>query len=298
MWEARLGPNKFNFIRGETPLPQKTKSKMPELPEVETTRRGIAPHLDGRTVTDVIVRHKQLRWPVPSGLKGKLSGKTINRVSRRAKYLLVDFDHGTLILHLGMSGSLRIIDTDTQAEKHDHFDLVLDNGKSLRLTDPRRFGAVLWTKHDPNTHELIAHLGPEPLSDEFNVDYLYQLSRKRKSSIKQFIMDGKIVVGVGNIYASESLFLAGINPKSITGKVSKARYEKLVAAIKQVLAAAIEQGGTTLRDFVGGDGKPGYFAQQLNVYGRDGETCHKCRKTIKQIMQGQRSTYYCANCQH
>ncbi len=270
---------------------------MPELPEVETTRRGIAPHIEGKRVSDVIVRHHQLRWPVPRALKKKLSGHRINSVSRRAKYLLLGFDHGTLILHLGMSGSLRIIEKEIAAEKHDHVDIVLEGGRALRLTDPRRFGAVLWTRDDPNRHELIAHLGPEPLSDAFNSDYLYQQSRKRKSSIKQFIMDGKVVVGVGNIYASESLFLAGINPKSIAGKVSKARMERLTAAIKQVLAAAIEQGGTTLRDFVGGDGKPGYFAQQLNVYGRDGEACHECGTTIRQITQGQRSSFYCPSCQ-
>jgi len=270
---------------------------MPELPEVETTRRGIAPHIEGQKVSDVIVRHHQLRWPVPRGLKGKLAGHKINSVSRRAKYLLLAFDHGTLILHLGMSGSLRIIDRAVAAEKHDHIDIVLESDKALRLTDPRRFGAVLWTREEPGQHELLAHLGPEPLSDAFNSDYLYLQSRKRKSSIKQFIMDGKVVVGVGNIYASESLFLAGINPKAIANKVSKARYEKLTAAIKQVLAAAIEQGGTTLRDFVGGDGKPGYFAQQLNVYGREGAACHRCGTAIKQITQGQRSTYYCPRCQ-
>ena len=271
---------------------------MPELPEVETTRRGIAPHVEGQTVLDVIVRHQQLRWPVPRGLKKTLQGQRINSVSRRAKYLLLGFDHGTLILHLGMSGRLRIIPAGRIAEKHDHLDILFGNGKTLRLTDPRRFGAVLWTKENPEAHELLAHLGPEPLSDTFTSDTLYQRSRNRHSSIKQFIMDGKVVVGVGNIYASETLFLAGINPKAIASKVSRARYEKLTAAIKQVLAAAIAQGGTTLRDFVGGDGKPGYFAQQLNVYGRVGEPCHRCGMAIKQITQGQRSSYYCPHCQH
>jgi formamidopyrimidine-DNA glycosylase len=270
---------------------------MPELPEVETTRRGIAPHVEGKSVSDVIVRHHQLRWPVHRGLKRTLQGHQINAVSRRAKYLLLGFDHGTLILHLGMSGSLRIIQADTLVEKHDHLDIVLNNGKALRLTDPRRFGAVLWTRDDPNEHELLTYLGPEPLSDEFTSDTLYTRSRRRNSSIKQFIMDGKVVVGVGNIYASEALFLSRINPKAIASKVSKARYEKLTIAIKQVLTAAIEQGGTTLRDFVGGDGKPGYFAQQLNVYGSEGEPCHVCGMAIKQITQGQRSTYYCQKCQ-
>ena len=270
---------------------------MPELPEVETTRRGIAPHIEGMTVSDVIVRHQQLRWPVPRGLKTKLVGHKVKSVSRRAKYLLLAFDHGTLVLHLGMSGSLRIIDGSLPAEKHDHLDIVFANGKALRLTDPRRFGAVLWTRGDPQQHELIAHLGPEPLSEAFTGDHLFQRSRGRKSTIKQFIMDGKIVVGVGNIYASESLFLAGINPKRLAGKVSRERYGKLAGAIKQVLAAAIKQGGTTLRDFVGGDGKPGYFAQQLNVYAREGKPCRVCGTPIKQLVLGQRSTCYCPQCQ-
>jgi formamidopyrimidine-DNA glycosylase len=270
---------------------------MPELPEVETTRRGIAPHIEGESVCDLIVRHHQLRWPVPRGLKQRLLGHPLRHVTRRAKYLLLGFDHGTLILHLGMSGRLRIIPAGRIAEKHDHLDILFGNGKTLRLTDPRRFGAVLWTKENPEAHELLAHLGPEPLSDAFTPDTLFQRSRGRKGQIKPFIMEGKVVVGVGNIYASEALFLAGINPKAIAGKVSKPRYEKLTAAIKQVLAAAIAQGGTTLRDFVGGDGKPGYFAQQLNVYGRVGEPCHRCGTAIKQITQGQRSSYYCPKCQ-
>lgn len=270
---------------------------MPELPEVETTRRGIEPHIKDKQVVDVIVRQPKLRWPVPRGLRQKLSGHSIQRVERRAKYLLLGFDHGTLILHLGMSGSLRIVPATDKPGKHDHVDIVIDNDTALRLTDPRRFGAVLWTTKDPIQHELLASLGPEPLSETFTGDYLFQRSRGRKSTIKQFIMDGKVVVGVGNIYASESLFLAGINPKREAGKVSRERYEKLVTAIKQVLAAAIKQGGTTLRDFVGGDGKPGYFSQQLNVYGREGESCHSCGKEVKQIVLGQRSTYYCPHCQ-
>lgn len=270
---------------------------MPELPEVETTRRGIAPHIEGKTVRDVIVRHHQLRWPVPRGLKATLVGHKVKSVSRRAKYLLIEFDHGTLILHLGMSGSLRIIDGALPADKHDHVDIVFENGRALRLTDPRRFGAVLWTRDDPQQHDLIAHLGPEPLSDAFSGDYLFQRSRGRKGTIKQFIMDGKIVVGVGNIYANESLFLAGINPKRLAGRISRERYDTLAEAVKQVLAAAIKQGGTTLRDFVGGDGRPGYFAQQLNVYGREGEPCRVCGTPIRHLVLGQRSTYYCSNCQ-
>ena len=270
---------------------------MPELPEVETTRRGIEPHIKQCAVTDVVVRQSKLRWPIPRGLKQKLVGHKIEKVTRRAKYLLLSFDHGTLLLHLGMSGSLRIVKADSALGKHDHFDLVFDNGKALRLTDPRRFGAVLWTTGNPEAHELLRTLGPEPLGDDFNADYLYQRSRGRKVTIKQFIMDGKIVVGVGNIYASESLYLAGINPKTAAGKVSRERLERLASAIKQVLSEAITQGGTTLRDFVGGDGKPGYFAQQLKVYGREGEPCFGCGGAVKQVVLGQRASYYCPHCQ-
>lgn len=270
---------------------------MPELPEVETTRRGIEPHIKRHTVTDVVVRQSKLRWPVPRGLKQKLVGHKIEKVERRAKYLLLRFDHGTLILHLGMSGSLRLVKASSTAGKHDHFDLVVDSGKVLRLTDPRRFGAVIWTRNDPGDHELLKSLGPEPLDEVFNTDYLFSRSRGRIGTIKQFIMDGKIVVGVGNIYASESLYLAGINPRTSAGKISRERLDRLVVAIKQVLAEAIKQGGTTLRDFVGGDGKPGYFAQQLKVYGREGEACPGCGGTVKQVVLGQRASFYCPRCQ-
>jgi len=270
---------------------------MPELPEVETTRRGIAPHLTGHAVTDVIARHAQLRWPVPRGLAAKLGGCVVQAVERRAKYLLLRFEHGTLILHLGMSGSLRLVDADTPAGKHEHFDLVLDSGRALRLTDPRRFGAVLWTKDDPMQHELLCDLGPEPLGDDFDAGYLYLATRKRKTAIKLCIMDSKVVVGVGNIYASEALFRAGIHPSRAAGVLSQERCARLVAAIKDVLREAIRQGGTTLRDFTGGDGKPGYFAQQLRVYGRAGEPCTACGATIRQVRHGQRSTYYCPRCQ-
>ncbi len=270
---------------------------MPELPEVETTRRGIAPHVEGRRVADVIVRQPKLRWPIPRGLKKSLVGKRLERVERRAKYLLLRFSHGTLIIHLGMSGSLRIVAASESPGKHDHFDLVMEDGRALRLTDPRRFGAVLWERGPLDEHELIAHLGPEPLSDAFDGERLWHKSRGRKQAVKAFIMDGKVVVGVGNIYASESLYLAGINPKTPAGRISHERYDRLAAAIKQVLTEAIKQGGTTLRDFVGGDGKPGYFAQQLNVYGREGEPCHQCGTAIRSIRQGQRATYYCPHCQ-
>lgn len=270
---------------------------MPELPEVETTRRGIAPHLVGHEVATVVVRHPQLRWPVPRGLAGTLRGQRIGAVERRGKYLLLRFAHGTLILHLGMSGSLRLIPAATPAGKHDHFDLVLDSGLALRLTDPRRFGAVLWTTADPAEHTLLRDLGPEPLGREFGGEYLYHTSRKRRTAIKVFIMDSKVVVGVGNIYASEALFRAGIHPGRAAGSLSRARCDRLAAAIKAVLREAIQQGGTTLRDFTGSDGRPGYFAQALRVYGRAGATCLSCGTTLRQMRQGQRATYYCPRCQ-
>lgn len=270
---------------------------MPELPEVETTCRGIAPHINGRTVSKVIIRQASLRWPVPSCLPRKLTGTRISSVSRRGKYLLFTTAHGCMIMHLGMSGSLRLLDAGTPAEKHDHVDIVFKHGKTLRLRDPRRFGAVLWTSQSPDTHKLLANLGPEPLTDDFHGDYLFQRSRKRKISVKEFIMDSKLVVGVGNIYASESLFLAGIRPGIAAGRISRTRYLLLAKAIKQVLARAIRSGGTTLRDFINGEGKPGYFRQKLNVYGCTGEPCRKCKSPIKQIQQGQRSSFYCSQCQ-
>ena len=276
---------------------------MPELPEVETTKNGIAPHINQQILSELVVRQPKLRWPIPPHLKKTVKGLRVHNVHRRAKYLLIDLADnegnikGTLIIHLGMSGSLRVLNADIpKAEKHEHFDLVFENGVVVRYTDPRRFGACLWQTADEES-ELLTHLGPEPLSDEFNADYLYGLSRKRTSAIKTFIMDQKFVVGVGNIYASESLFMAGIHPKKAAGKVSKAKFELLVDAIKKVLAKAISEGGTTLKDFVGGDGKPGYFAQQLNVYGRAGEPCPNCDKPIKQVVLGQRSTFYCTRCQ-
>jgi formamidopyrimidine-DNA glycosylase len=219
---------------------------MPELPEVETTRRGIAPHLEGRTIKGLVVRQPRLRWPIPTSLKRNLPGQKINTVERRAKYLLLHLDKGTLILHLGMSGSLRILPADTAPGPHDHVDLLFD-GQCLRLRDPRRFGAMLWTRSDPAKHALIHHLGPEPLSNAFDAEHLYQKSRRRHGPVKNFIMDGKVVVGVGNIYASEALFRAHIHPTRPCNRISKARYQRLVAAIKAVLAEAIAQGGTTLR---------------------------------------------------
>ncbi len=270
---------------------------MPELPEVETTRRGIEPHLLHHTLTGAIVRHQQLRWPVPRGLDKKIAGQIVHAVERRGKYLLLKLDHGTVLLHLGMSGSLRIIDSTTRAEKHDHIDLQLDSGLCLRLHDPRRFGSLHWISGDPMQHTLLKDLGPEPLTHAFDSDYLFQKSRKRKLAIKLFIMDSKVVVGVGNIYASEVLFRAGIRPARAAGRVSRAEYEKLVQAIQAVLQDAIRSGGTTLQDFTNSDGKPGYFQQQLHVYGRADAACHRCEGPIKHRVMGQRATYYCPVCQ-
>ncbi len=270
---------------------------MPELPEVETTLRGLTPHLHGKHVKQVIIRHPQLRWPVPETLNGLLPGRTIRQLRRRAKYLLLDFDNGTLILHLGMSGSLRVLPAGTPPEKHDHFDLVLENGTLMRLRDPRRFGAVLWHEGDAAQHPLLAALGPEPLDSDFNADYLYAATRSRSATIKLVIMDSHVVVGVGNIYASESLFRAGVRPQLAAHKLSRPRCEKLVAAIRDTLSASIKLGGSTLRDFVHSDGSPGYFQQNYFVYGRTGEPCRVCNTPIRQITLGQRSTFYCPQCQ-
>jgi formamidopyrimidine-DNA glycosylase len=272
------------------------KNTMPELPEVETTRRGLAPHLEGTTITGIVIRNARLRWPIPEDMP--LPGQAVLALERRAKYLLLRCGKGTLILHLGMSGSLRILPVDTPAEKHDHFELILDNGKLMRLRDPRRFGAVLWCEGDAHTHPLLSGLGPEPLeSGGFDARYLYQTTRRRNVAIKQFIMDNHVVVGVGNIYASEALFSAGIKPQLKAGALSLARCTKLVAAIRATLSDAIIAGGSTLRDFVNASGNPGYFQQQLQVYGRAGEPCRRCAAPIKQIKQGQRSSFYCECCQ-
>ena len=270
---------------------------MPELPEVETTRRGIEPHIEKRQVSDVILRRSNLRWPITPALCEELPSQIIDSVSRRGKYLLLGTERGTVLIHLGMSGSLRIVDSKRAIAAHDHVDFVFNGGKILRYTDPRRFGCILWSSEPLDIHPLLASLGPEPLSDDFHSDYLFGSSRGRSAPIKNFIMDSKIVVGVGNIYANESLFLAGINPKRSAGKISKPRYEKLVQCIRRVLQKAIDVGGTTLKDFTNSDGEPGYFAQSLQVYGRAGEHCHTCRSTLKEIRQGQRSTVYCPKCQ-
>jgi len=270
---------------------------VPELPEVETTRRGIAPHLIGQRVQRVVVRNSRLRWPIPEDLDIRLSGQQIVSVERRAKYLLIGAEVGTLISHLGMSGSLRMVEAGTPVAKHDHVDIELESGLVLRYTDPRRFGAMLWSVEPPLQHKLLLKLGPEPLLDDFRLDHLYHCSRGRNVSIKPFIMDNSIVVGVGNIYASEALFAAGIDPRREAGSVSKARYAKLTTEIKRILTAAIEQGGTTLRDFVGGDGQPGYFQQKLFVYGRAGQPCLVCGSELREVKLGQRASVYCAQCQ-
>jgi len=270
---------------------------MPELPEVETTLRGLAPHLLGQRIVGVEIRHPHLRWPIPKNLPKLLRGLTIHSISRRAKYLLVECGSGTLILHLGMSGSLRILPVAAAIEKHDHFDLLLGNGLLMRLRDPRRFGAVLWCEGDPAQHSLLVKLGPEPLQENFDADHLYRATRHRSAAIKLVIMDSHVVVGVGNIYANEALFRAGIRPQLPASKLSKPRCTRLVQTIRETLTEAIELGGSSLRNFVNSDGKPGYFQQHYWVYGRANEPCHACGASIKQIKQGQRSSFYCPVCQ-
>ena len=272
---------------------------MPELPEVETTRNGIKPYLANATVTQVTIRNYSLRWPIPENLANTLTQQTIHAVKRRAKYLLVQCDSGTLMIHLGMSGSLRILDKieHNNPAKHDHVDITLDNGHLLRYTDPRRFGAIMWTDEAITEHKLIAHLGPEPLLKAFDADYLYKQAKTKRCSVKTLIMNGQVVVGVGNIYANESLFLSGIHPKTIAQDLTKPQCEQLTQQIKLVLGKAIKAGGTTLKDFTKSDGKPGYFAQQLNVYGRKDEACLHCGNKIKHYKETQRATYYCPVCQ-
>jgi formamidopyrimidine-DNA glycosylase len=268
---------------------------MPELPEVEVTRRGLAPQLAGRVISGVAVREPRLRWPVPRDVH-RLAGRKVRAIERRGKYLLVDCGDGHLILHLGMSGSLRVLPSGTPPQKHDHFDLQLGD-RILRLRDPRRFGAVLWTRAAIDTHPLLVHLGIEPLSRELHPARLHQLTRPHRTGIKQFLMDGRRIVGVGNIYANESLFLAGIHPRTPARKLSLERCKRLSAAIKQTLRSAIRAGGSSLRDFVGADGNAGYFQSRYWVYDRAGEPCRRCGAKVRKIQQGQRSTYFCATCQ-
>ena len=269
---------------------------MPELPEVETTLRGIAPHLEKRFVKEILVRQPQLRWRVPDDIQ-LITGQYVNAVRRRAKYLLLDTNVGSIVLHLGMSGSLTLQPMDKLPQKHDHIDIVLDNGYCLRFNDPRRFGACLWQGIDEPLLKIFQNLGPEPLTDAFDGEYLYTCSRGRSVAVKNFIMTNSVVVGVGNIYANEALFRSGINPCRAAGKVGRARYLDLGRQIKLVLAEAIEKGGTTLRDFLGADSKPGYFRIQLKVYGKAGELCERCGTVICSVRIGQRNSFYCPRCQ-
>jgi formamidopyrimidine-DNA glycosylase len=271
---------------------------MPELPEVETTRRGVEPHVLGRKVTAVRVHDRRLRWPVPAALARDLPGRRIEDVQRRAKYLLFRAGDHSLMIHLGMSGRLRVVPAGQPLLPHDHLDILLDSGRMLRLHDPRRFGCALWVRGDPLQHTLLRALGPEPFEPAFSGDYLYARSRGRRTAIKNFLMDGRIVVGVGNIYASEALFRAGIHPLRAAGRVTRARYQRLAACVREVLEEAIRQGGTTLRDYVGVDGGAGYFQLRLDVYDRAGLSCPRCRGAIRQRVIGQRSSYYCPRCQH
>lgn len=270
---------------------------MPELPEVETTLQGIHPFVMNAELSSVVVRNASLRWPIPVADLELLIGQRIVQASRRAKYILLRFDKATMILHLGMSGSLRVLDKTQTPKKHDHVDLGLNDEKILRFNDPRRFGCLLLTHDDPKEHKLIAHLGPEPLNDGFDGKYLFEQSRKRNVPVKNFIMQGQVVVGVGNIYASEALFLAGIRPTRSASKVTQREYSKLVEAIKFVLQRSIEMGGTTLKDFTQADGQAGYFKQQLQVYDRLNEPCRECGTLIKKVVIGQRSSFYCSQCQ-
>lgn len=270
---------------------------MPELPEVETTCRGLAPTLVGRTLERVVVRTPRLRWPVPDDLSARLAGRTLTGIGRRAKYLLFDFGGLTLIVHLGMSGSLRLVGADEPAGAHDHVDWQFDGGIVLRLRDPRRFGAVLLWAGTPESHPLLSHLGPEPLGDAFDAAYLHERCRRHKRAIKPLLMDAGIVVGVGNIYASESLFHAGIRPGTAAHRLSLPACERLATALRKVLAAAIAAGGSSLRDYVASDGELGYFQLQTQVYDRAGLPCKACGTPIRRIVQGQRATFYCPACQ-
>jgi formamidopyrimidine-DNA glycosylase len=251
----------------------------------------------GRLVAALVLREPRLRWRVDPRLPATIAGQRVHDVRRRAKYLIIDLDAGSLILHLGMSGSLRVLDPATPLEPHDHYDLLLESGRCLRFNDPRRFGSLHWSEGDPSDHPLLAALGPEPLTSAFNADYLARRARSRRVAIKQFLMDQRIVVGVGNIYASEALFRAGVHPRRAAGRVSGARLAALVEAVPAVLGDAIRAGGTTLRDYVGADGSPGYFRQRLYVYERTGRPCRRCRTPVRHLVQGQRSTYYCPRCQ-
>lgn len=271
---------------------------MPELPEVETVRRGIEPHVVGRTIETVVVRDRRLRWPVPKTFDAGVKGRRITATDRRGKYLILILDNGDrALIHLGMSGRLLVLKAGHPLKKHDHLDLELSGGLLLRFNDPRRFGAVLPWPANEKTHPLIETMGPEPFSDEFNGDYLFRLSRKRSAPVKSFVMDGRVVVGAGNIYAAEALFRSGLRPTKPAGKLTQAQCTALATQVRAVLGEAVQQGGTTLRDFFGADGQPGYFQQKLFVYGREGEPCRKCSSRIRRVIIGQRSSFYCPRCQ-
>ena len=270
---------------------------MPELPEVETSRRGITPHIINQTIKQVILRQPKLRWLIPAEIPQIFAAQQIEQVQRRGKYLLLKTSKATLILHLGMSGVLRVLDSNTPAKKHDHVDLVFTHGISLRFSDPRRFGCLLWTNTDPLQHRLLKHLGIEPLDSAFNSAYLFKQSRKRKLTIKQLLMHNHLVVGIGNIYANEALFAASIRPTKSAATLTQAQCKLLVPAIKRILRRAIKAGGTTLNDFTQSDGNPGYFKQKLQVYDRAGQPCKKCKSTVKQIVIAGRSSFYCPYCQ-
>ena len=270
---------------------------MPELPEVETTRRGIEPHVVGRRIHRLLVHDRRLRWPVDLAIVTAVAGREIRRAGRRAKYLLLETEVGTLILHLGMSGNLRVLPAHTPRIAHDHVDIELDSGQTLRFNDPRRFGSLMFTAGDPSLHPLLASLAPEPLEHDFDADYLWRITRRRSVPIKQLIMNARLVVGVGNIYASEALFRARIRPRRQARLLTRVECAKLVRAIKATLSMAVKVGGTTLRDYVGADGNPGYFRQKLYVYERAGKPCRVCGNPVKQFTQGARSTYWCSTCQ-
>ncbi len=271
---------------------------MPELPEVETTCSGISLYLNGLKFKKIIIRQPSLRWPVPQEIEQLLLGLQVNSVIRRAKYILISIDKGTLIIHLGMSGSMRIIQDGQEPKKHDHIDFIMSDDSVLRFNDQRRFGAVLWTAENIDEHPLLKDLGPEPLLNDFNAQYLYRRAKNRKVPVKSFIMDSHVVVGVGNIYANEALFMAGLHPERHAGSITLVEYEKLVECIKEILQRAIKQGGTTLRDFVNEAGKPGYFKQQLQVYGRKNQTCLNCNNKLIEIRISNRSTVFCSTCQY
>lgn len=270
---------------------------MPELPEVETTLRGLEPHILNLPIADILIRESKLRWKVPErDLKKNLLGSYFSSIKRRAKYLILNSKTGSLLIHLGMSGSLRILVRNVKPQKHDHIDIIFNNNSLLRFTDPRKFGSFLWTE-DPELHPLLKNLGPEPLGNSFSGDYLFRASRKRKVPLKNFIMNSRVLVGVGNIYASEALFLSGIRPQKRAGTINRKQYDLLASSIKDLLQSSIDKGGTTLRDFVGGDSKPGYFKNELLVYGRSGLCCKSCSTLLKEIRLSQRSSVYCPKCQ-